>query len=122
MSNEQFQRDLEQAAKELEALDRRIGSNLSNIAKAGAIVLFEGAKEAAPVRTGKLRAGMGERAGKRTATSAEHKVFNSVFYARFVEYGTKKMGAQSYIRETVDQRHAEIVKAMEAAALAGDGI
>lgn len=117
-----FDQDVARAKKQLADLDARIGRSLPEIAKAGAIVLHDAAKQLAPVQRGKLRAGIKHRKDKRTATSAGHMVYNDVFYAKFVEYGTRKMRARPFMRRAADTRQREIVGAMEAVALKEDGL
>ncbi len=117
-----FDQDIARAKKQLADMDARIGRNLPEIAKAGAAVLLEGAKELAPVKTGKLKKSLKLRAGKRRPTSAEHLVVSDVFYAPFVEFGTSKRSARPFLRPAADTRHGEITAAMTKAALDGDGL
>lgn len=118
-----FDQDVARAKKQLADLDARIGRSLPEIAKAGAIVLHDAAKQLAPVRTGKLKAGMKHRKYSKSATSAAHLVYNDVFYARYVEYGRKNgKGKRPFLRPAADTRQREIVGAMEAVALKEDGL
>lgn len=117
-----FEQDIARAKKQLAEMDRRIGANLPAIAKAGATVLHAGALELVPVRTGKLKKSLKLKAGKRRPTSAEHLVVSDVFYAPFVEFGTSKRSARPFLRPAADTRHSEIIDAMTAEALRGDGV
>ena len=117
-----FQRDIAKAQKELAEMDKRIGASLPQAAQAGALVLEEEAKRRAPRRTGKLQDSIKNRKGKRKKGSAEHVVYTDLFYAPFVEYGTRKMSKRPFMRPAADTKQAEIAAAMEDAVLRADGI
>lgn len=114
-----FDQDIARAKKQLADMDARIGRNLPAIAEAGAVVLLEAAKQLVPVQTGKLKASLKTRKGKRGRVSAEHLVVSDVFYAPFVEWGRRK---RPFLRPAADTRHGEITAAMTKAALDGDGL
>lgn len=106
-----FDQDINRATNQLKALDRNVSLSLPEAAEEAAKVMVAAAKAKAPVETGKLRDGIQQKAGERTANSATEVVFNKVFYSGFVEYGTKKMRKRPFMRPAFDeskQRMAEI--------------
>jgi HK97 gp10 family phage protein len=64
------------------------------------------AVELAPVDTGNLRGSISHR----FAGSLEGVVFTPVEYAPHIEYGTRKMRAQPYMRPAVDEVRRSLVK------------
>jgi HK97 gp10 family phage protein len=116
-----FADDITRAKTQLAKLEYSVVSNLDEAAKAGAEALAEEARKRAPVRTGKLKASIATRKGtKGTKDRAEWVVFTGVFYAHFVEYGTRKMSKRPYMRPAVDA--GGYLEAIEAVLLAKDGI
>jgi HK97 gp10 family phage protein len=116
-----FVDDITRAKKQLAKLEYSVVSSLDDAAKAGAEALAAEAKMRAPVRTGKLKGSIATRKGtKGTKDRAEWVVFTGVFYAHFVEYGTRKMAARPYMRPAVDA--GGYLKAIEAVLLAKDGL
>ena len=65
---------------------------IADFLKKSALYVEGSAKEKAPVDTGRLRASI---SSKVKATEAE--IGTPVFYAPFVEFGTKRMRAQPYL-------------------------
>jgi HK97 gp10 family phage protein len=64
------------------------------------------AVQLAPVDTGNLRGSISHR----FAGSLEGVVFTSVEYAPYIEYGTRKMRAQPFMRPAVDEVRRNLVK------------
>jgi HK97 gp10 family phage protein len=58
------------------------------------------AKDLAPVDTGALQASIAAHPG--TSPIAEAQIIASVDYAAFVEFGTSRQAAQSYLRAALD--------------------
>ena len=78
---------------------------------AGAFVLQRYSMQNAPVLTGFLRSSHGSREtddGAQVEVGAE--------YAHYVEFGTSKMSARSFLRKAGDEHLKEIVAAVEKAA------
>lgn len=82
-------KSLNKKLQQLEELDKKI--------EIIALMVEKEAKELCPVRTGRLRASI--HAGKENKYT--HYVGTNVEYAPFVEFGTRKMRAQPYLRPAV---------------------
>ena len=104
-------RGLEQLKRELANLSAATAARLSlNAAMAGARVAARRARELAPVETGALRASIkarrpaqGQRGGSRVALAG-----SNLFYASFIERGTSRQPARSFLRAAVDANALEI--------------
>lgn len=107
-----FLNDIARATGQLDALDRQIKAALPQAAEAGAAVLLEEAMSRAPMRTGKLKLSGRKRIDSTTPTSATAVVGFTSFYAKFLEYGTRKMAKRPYLRPAVDTKRAAIADAM----------
>ncbi|MFW6214135.1 MAG: HK97-gp10 family putative phage morphogenesis protein [Spirochaetota bacterium] len=64
------------------------------------------AAQLAPVDTGNLRGSISHR----FAGPLEGEVFTPVEYGPYIEYGTRKMKAQPYMRPAVDEVRKQLVK------------
>lgn len=117
-----FDQDINRATNQLKALDRNISLSLPEAVEEGAKIMVAAAQQKAPVDTGKLKQGIKQKAGDRTANSATQVVFNNVFYAGFVERGTKKMKRQPFMRPAFDETQRQIAAIAERIVKAKDGI
>jgi HK97 gp10 family phage protein len=94
--------------KEVEEKFRRMseearGERLAVCARAGALLIQNGAKKRCPVDTGTLRRSIHTEDGKISSTRAEVVIGTDVDYAPYVEYGTGRMRAQPYMRPALDE-------------------
>jgi len=75
----------------------------------GADLIQNIAVELVPVRTGRLRASIQVLPGDRPMEAIVRAGGASAPYARHVEYGTRRMSAQPYMRPAADARRDEVV-------------
>jgi len=120
--NAPFFSGIKQAQSQLKNLPRNVKRTMPPATEAGADLFFDAAKSGAPARTGRLRAGMGIKLEANTGRAVTYAVFNTVFYSRFVEYGTIKMSAQPFMRKAADQFGQQIFAVMRNIITRGDGI
>jgi len=81
----------------------------ARVAMAGGYVLLKGSQEKAPVKTGFLR-----QSGFITPIDGKGcEMGFGAEYAFYVEYGTSKWQGKPYVRPTIDESGADIVKAMK---------
>lgn len=103
--------ELERALKELGGqIAGRLGENA---VRAGARVIATEARARAPVNTGKLKRSIRafqdteRRGGERTAYAGSR-----LFYARFIEFGTRFIAARSFLRDALDTAGQKAVDKM----------
>jgi len=117
-----FERDIDRVQRQLKELDRNVRLSLPEAAEEAAKLMVSTAKEKAPVRTGKLRNGIQQKAGDRTANSATEVVFNDVFYSNFIEYGTRKMRKRPFMRPAFDEAQRQMAEIAGRVVKRRDGI
>lgn len=100
--------ELDRALRDLgEKVAGRLGENA---VRAGARVIAARAKDHVPVKTGELKRSIRafqeteRRAGARTAYAGSR-----LFYARFVEFGTVHVAANSFLRKAADDNAQAVV-------------
>ena len=96
-----------------EAAQGRVARNMS---MAGARIVAREARVLAPVVTGALRRSIKARRSRQQFAKGQALAFvnASVFYARFVEYGTVHQPAHSFLRAALDEHQPEMrAKMME---------
>lgn len=112
-----FGKDISNAVKQLDDLDKAIEKSLPRAAKAGAGVLEAEAVRRAPVRSGNLKRKFKNRAAtaseKTARNSAAHLVFNEAFYANAVEYSRRN--GHPFYRFAAKVAEPDIARAMETA-------
>lgn len=105
-------------AKEVIKLLENMGQNaatvLSQAAEAGGKIALAEARRRCPVRSGRLRASLSLKLGKKTALKANVRVVHGrkEYYGTFVELGTKKSPAQPFMRPAVDENKKRIADAI----------
>jgi HK97 gp10 family phage protein len=97
-------RDLDAKMKRID--DALKSQALANATLAGALVIEGAAKAKAPVRTGTLRRSIHSAIETSSPTIATALVGTDLIYAPFVEYGTRFMSAQPYLRPALDEKRA----------------
>jgi len=73
--------------------------------ESASVILQGAARRNTPVDTGRLRSSISRDVQKDEAT-----VGTNVNYAQFVEYGTKRMKAQPFMRPAVDKNRKNLIK------------
>ncbi len=85
---------------------------------AAAKVLYDEARALCPVKTGNLRTAI-YRVHSDTESTDRKSVYHvswnrkKAFYGQFVEFGTSKMPARSFLRRAFENAHGDAVKAAE---------
>jgi len=96
--------------------DQLKGLNLEQALAAGANVLMRGSKRRAPVDTGAMRDS--HRVEVRPPLGDKPQVYivvgddEVVNYPSYVEFGTRKMAAQPFLRPALDEDRGEAIKAV----------
>ena len=104
---------LDGVLQDLSWFERRIVDRLPAAAAAAVGVLRPEVERRAPRLTGRLAAGIEDEPGETTATSAQHCLVIGVFYGKYVEYGTRKMRAQPFIRPSIDSKNRAMREAIK---------
>ena len=118
-----FQSDIRRALGHLKQMDGKIIGSLPAAAQAAGVILRQEVEQRAPVgSSGRLKASVGDRPGDRKPRSAEHLVYVGAFYSYFVEYGTRKMAAQPFVRPAADSKQREMADAMRRVVIGADGL
>lgn len=79
------------------------GAILKNAALSGALVIQNSAIDKCPVDSGDLKQSIHNEISVSNATYAEIEVGTDVEYAAYVEFGTRFMAAQPYMRPAFDE-------------------
>ena len=90
-------------------------SDLLNIAGAGAAVLVNGMRTKVPVDTGATRASIMSHIVSASNTKIEDDIGPETNYAPYLEYGTKRMRAQSFVRPAAYENLIQVVSAISQA-------
>jgi HK97 gp10 family phage protein len=98
--------------KTIKSIQRAVSGALQDIALTGGLVIETAAKERAPVRTGTLRRSISTKITHSDHSSAVASVGPSVDYGVHVEFGTRHMAAQPYMRPAYEEKKDEAVKVM----------
>ena len=99
-------RNFETVAKRLIDIGPQGQKALTKTLVKGGHLVETAAKEKCPVRTGRLRSSITTEKVK----PFEVHVGTNVFYGPFVEYGTRKMSAQPYLRPSLFEKQSTIKK------------
>lgn len=117
-----FEADVERVTRQLQKLNQSVGLTLPQAVEKAGEIMVEAAKEKAPRDTGKLVDSITHAPQERTPTRAVQKVFTTVFYAKFLEYGTRKMRKRPFMRPAFDEKQGDMSRAIESAVKKGDNI
>lgn len=117
-----FQGDIDKAQAQLKMLSSNVSLSLSEAAEQAADVMLESAKSKAPFRTGDLRDSIEKAAHEIRSDYAAWKVYAGVFYASYLEYGTRKMRKRPFMRPAFDESRAEMARIAEKVVKRKDGI
>lgn len=94
---------LDQLKAKFDQLDKQTqGAVLQNAVRAGALPIQNAAITKAPIRSGDLRRSIHTEIVNTSATHAEAEIGTDLEYAPFVEFGTRYMSAQPYLRPAFD--------------------
>jgi HK97 gp10 family phage protein len=83
----------------LQAFDLGVGKEVTRLAN----VAEELAKGHAAVRTGNMRRGIGHTGAKKIGNEWEATVYSTTHYSKYVEFGTRYMNAQPFMRPAMHQ-------------------
>jgi HK97 gp10 family phage protein len=87
-------------------------SDLLNIEGAGAAVLVNAMRTKVPVDTGATRASIMSHIVSSSSIKVEDDIGPETNYAPYLEYGTKRMRAQSFVRPAAYEKLAQVVSAI----------
>lgn len=87
-------------------------SDLLNIEGAGAAVLVNAMRTKVPVDTGATRASVMSHIVSSSNIKVEDDIGPETNYAPYLEYGTKRMRAQSFVRPAAYEKLAQVVSAI----------
>lgn len=90
------------------------GNNLADVVTRGLEPVAESARLKAPVRTGELRRSIKTRAIRNERNMVEGAVVATAPHAPFVEFGTRKMAAQPFLRPAFLETHRQSLAAITA--------
>jgi HK97 gp10 family phage protein len=97
-------------------IQKAIAEALSEIALTGAMPIANEAKALCPVKTGTLRRSIITEITTSTSTRAIASIGPTVDYGIYVEFGTRHMAAQPFMRPAFDSKQGEARDAMAAIA------
>ena len=108
----QIPRDFRGVFNQLDDLEKSIRNKaIKKGQRAGAKILAAEIRRQAPERTGLIKVSIKVRAGKRrkNVTSMQVTIANEnrLFYIGFIEFGTRKMPANAFIRRSVEAKRQE---------------
>lgn len=101
--------------KELKKFESRVSRKIvrDSLKKSG-LKLLADIKNLAPYRTGQLRTALElSIKNKRKSISAAVGTTDEGYYWKFLEYGTKRMKAQPWIRKLFDSQEEQIIRDIE---------
>lgn len=67
-------------------------------------------QQSAPVRTGQLKASISVSRGRLRRGGLIHSMIKGLFYAKFLEKGTKFMPAKAFLFPTIERNASELIK------------
>lgn len=108
-----FGDDITDALVDLAAVDAAVNRVLPDAAEAAAKLIAEDARRRAPKQSGRLQRSIDDEAVAHKRDLATHDVVVAAYYASFVEYGTRQMAAQPYLRPAVDTNEQAAARLIE---------
>lgn len=104
----------EEVIKLLEDMGQKAEEVLAGAAEAGGKIALAEARRRCPVKTGRLRASLELKQGKKTPARANVRIEHGKkeYYGKFVELGTKKQPARPFLRPAMDENKKQISDAV----------
>jgi len=109
-------------AEKFKSIGKRVYTQQEQAVMQAGMVVERDAKINAPVDTGRLRNSIATRLSESSSNNISAEVGTNVQYAKSVEYGTSRMGAQPYLYPALENNKQKILKMLAKAFKEGCGL